>query len=95
MPINADWLVSKLVSAEPLSSQDRLAFLVGTPANIEDKGDIVCSCYQVGAKQIEKAIAGGVCSIDALGAQLKCGTNCGSCLPELKRFLPTVTELSA
>ncbi len=59
-----------------------------------DKGEIVCSCYQVGSKQIEKAIASGICSVDELGGKLKCGTNCGSCLPELKRFIPTVAELS-
>ena len=93
--IMADWLISKLAINTSLSIQDRLAILVGTPANIEDKGEIICSCYQVGSKQIEKAIASGVCSVDALGAKLKCGTNCGSCLPELKRFIPIVTELSA
>ena len=92
--IMADWLISKLAIDTLLSIQDRLAILVSTPANIEDKGEIICSCYQVGSKQIEKAIASGVCSVDALGAELKCGTNCGSCLPELKRFIPTVAELS-
>jgi assimilatory nitrate reductase catalytic subunit len=75
--------------------QDRLAILVGTPANIEEKGEIICSCYQVGSKQIKKAIATGICSVEALGDTLKCGTNCGSCLPELKRFIPVVAELSA
>lgn len=92
--IMADWLISKLEINTPLSLQDRLAILVGSPANVEDKGEIVCSCYQVGSKQIEKAIASGICSVDELGGKLKCGTNCGSCLPELKRFIPTVAELS-
>ncbi|QRV23609.1 nitrate reductase [Marinomonas foliarum] len=90
----ADWLISKLAINTSLSAQDRLAILVGIPANLEDKGDIVCSCYQIGSKQIEKAVTSGVCSVDGLGARLKCGTNCGSCLPELKRFIPTVAELS-
>ncbi|NLQ16129.1 molybdopterin-dependent oxidoreductase [Marinomonas sp. M1K-6] len=93
--IVADWLVSTLASAEPLSTQDRIAMLVGAPANVEEKGDIICSCYQVGSWQIEKAVADGACSLETLGTQLKCGTNCGSCLPELKRFIPTATELSA
>ena len=93
--VMADWLLSTLTMNTPLSAQDRLAILVGMPANIEEKGDIVCSCYQIGSKQIEKAIVNGISSVDGLGAKLKCGTNCGSCLPELKRFLPTVTELSA
>lgn len=93
--ISCDWLESKLAVNETLSELDRMAILVGMPANVEDKGTIVCSCFQVGSKQIEKAIAGGVCSLDALGVKLKCGTNCGSCLPELKHFIPTITELSA
>ncbi|RBP84198.1 nitrate reductase [Marinomonas rhizomae] len=92
--IMADWLISRLVINTPLSVKDRLAILVGIPANIEDKGEIVCSCYQVGSKQIEKAVESGICSVDELGDKLKCGTNCGSCLPELKRFIPSVAELS-
>jgi len=93
--ISCDWLVSKFAENAVLSELDRMAILVGSPANVEDKGTIVCSCFQIGSKQIEKAVAGGVCSVEGLGAQLKCGTNCGSCLPELKHFIPTITELSA
>ncbi|WP_232827842.1 nitrate reductase [Marinomonas shanghaiensis] len=91
----ADWLISQLTINTALSVSDRLAILVGIPANVEEKGEIVCSCYQVGSKQIKKAIATGICSVEALGDTLKCGTNCGSCLPELKRFIPVVAELSA
>ena len=93
--ISCDWLESKLAKNVVLSELDRMAILVGTPANVEDKGSIVCSCFQIGSKQIEKAIAGGACSVEALGVTLKCGTNCGSCLPELKHFIPTIIELSA
>ncbi|MBJ7538456.1 nitrate reductase [Marinomonas transparens] len=94
-PISTDWLLSKLIDRSLVSEQERMALLVGLPANIEDKGDIVCSCYQVGSKQINKAVAAGATSVEELGMQLKCGTNCGSCLPELKYFLPAITELSA
>jgi assimilatory nitrate reductase catalytic subunit len=93
--ILADWLISKLEVNTSLSLVDRLAILVGSPANAEEKGEIVCSCYQVGSKQIEKAVSSGICSVDGLGTKLKCGTNCGSCLPELKRFVSSVVELSA
>ncbi len=93
--ISCDWLESKLMSKEALSDLDRMAILVGLPANVEDKGAIVCSCFQIGTKQIAKAIKEGVCSVEALGSRLKCGTNCGSCLPELKHFIPIKTELSA
>ncbi|MGB5998028.1 MAG: molybdopterin-dependent oxidoreductase [Marinomonas sp.] len=93
--VSADWLLSKLASSDALSELDRIALLVGLPANVEDKGNIVCSCYQIGSKQIEKAIASGAETVEALGAVLKCGTNCGSCIPELKHFIPKRMELSA
>lgn len=54
-----------------------------------DVGAIICSCFQVGEKTIIEAIKSGQHkSIEALGEKLKCGTNCGSCIPELKTFLP-------
>jgi assimilatory nitrate reductase catalytic subunit len=93
--ISCDWLESTLVSQRKLSELDRMAILVGLPANVEDKGAIICSCFQVGQKQITQAIADGISSVEALGVTLKCGTNCGSCIPELKHFIPTITELSA
>ncbi len=50
-----------------------------------DVGAIVCSCFQVGEKTIKQAIESGECkSAEDLGRKLKCGTNCGSCIPELK-----------
>ena len=52
-----------------------------------DVGEIICSCFQVGEKTIKEAVLSGGCSsVEALGEKLKCGTNCGSCIPELKAF---------
>ena len=50
-------------------------------------GPIVCACFGVGRNTIGDAISGGACSVAAIGASLKAGTNCGSCIPELKRML--------
>jgi NAD(P)H-nitrite reductase large subunit len=36
---------------------------------------------------IEGAIAGGCADAAAVGAETKAGTNCGSCLPEIRRML--------
>jgi assimilatory nitrate reductase catalytic subunit len=33
------------------------------------------------------AISDGADSVEALGIRLQAGTNCGSCIPELKRLL--------
>ena len=33
------------------------------------------------------ATLAGVCDFDALQARLRCGTSCGSCVPEIRRML--------
>ena len=81
------WLIDTFGQKE-LSMQDRRAILAGRPlGKVEDKGAIICSCFQVGENTINKAIADGCTSADELGGQLKCGTNCGSCIPELKSLI--------
>ncbi|BFM48817.1 nitrate reductase [Marinomonas sp. THO17] len=90
-----DWLVEKLAPAAKVSELERMAILAGSLATAEDKGEIVCSCFQVGSKQIQKAVAEGASTVTELGVELKCGTNCGSCIPELKPFIPIQVEQSA
>ncbi|RVU71918.1 (2Fe-2S)-binding protein, partial [Pantoea dispersa] len=50
----------------------------------------ICSCFGVGENTILQAIKQGCHSTQALGNALNCGTNCGSCLPELKHLLLSV-----
>ena len=52
-----------------------------------DEGPNVCACFGVPQGRIVAAIAAGVDSAGAIGAKLKAGTNCGSCIPELKRLI--------
>ncbi len=92
MVATTDWLTSMLAPKQTLTEMDRMALLVGTPANVEDKGEIVCACFQVGTKQINQAVKGGASSPEALGKTLKCGTNCGSCIPELKTLIASNKE---
>jgi assimilatory nitrate reductase catalytic subunit len=47
----------------------------------------VCSCFGVGRNRIVAAIRSGCDSAEALGRKLQCGTNCGSCIPELKTLI--------
>jgi assimilatory nitrate reductase catalytic subunit len=56
-------------------------------------GPIVCACFGVGRTTICDAIAGGARSAAEIGAQLKAGTNCGSCIPELKRLIAQTSVL--
>jgi bacterioferritin-associated ferredoxin len=45
----------------------------------------VCACFKVGEAQIRAAVAAGA-TLAGLQKNLKCGTNCGSCVPELRRL---------
>ncbi len=59
-------------------------------------GRVVCQCFNVSEPEILGALPG--CHGDAgarlagLQAQLKCGTNCGSCLPELRALVEKGAE---
>ena len=52
-----------------------------------DQGKLICSCFKVSEKTITDAIEEGACSAQELGQQLQCGTNCGSCVPELNNLI--------
>ena len=80
------WL-SRQFDQPELSTRARSALLSGYAPAGEDIGRIVCACFSVGEKTIEKAVKGGCCSAEAVGAELKAGTNCGSCVPEIKEII--------
>jgi assimilatory nitrate reductase catalytic subunit len=51
-------------------------------------GPLVCACFNVSLGAIEHAIAEqSATTTEAIGELLRAGTNCGSCLPELRRVL--------
>ena len=80
------WLAS-LFARERLDSVDRRSLLLGTRSDAPDPGPTVCACFGVGARTIDAAIRGGCGSVESVGTQLKAGTNCGSCRPEIARLL--------
>jgi assimilatory nitrate reductase catalytic subunit len=49
----------------------------------------VCACFKVPESAIRSAVAAGA-SLAKLQKDLKCGTNCGSCVPELRRFVAAI-----
>ncbi len=85
-----EWLVAQLeqAAAQPLE------LLAGRPSSpAEDRGPIVCLCFDVGLKTIVQAIATQrLTSVDAVGAALNAGTNCGSCRPSIQRLLAVGQE---
>jgi assimilatory nitrate reductase catalytic subunit len=81
------WLAG-LFAQDSLTVSDRTSLLAGRPAKgASDAGETVCTCFGVGVNTLRAAIADGCTSVEALGTRLKAGTNCGSCIPELKKLL--------
>jgi assimilatory nitrate reductase catalytic subunit len=50
------------------------------------RGRVVCSCNNVAEADILAAVAAGA-GLETLQETLRCGTGCGSCVPELKRLI--------
>jgi assimilatory nitrate reductase catalytic subunit len=88
LSISRSWACEQLGCAmsEPCG---RLGLLAGRAAAArEDKGVIVCSCFEVGAKQIASAVRAGRCGdVEQIGKALRAGTNCGSCRPEIHKII--------
>jgi assimilatory nitrate reductase catalytic subunit len=82
------WLTSLFIKAS-LTKAERMAILTGKPPlGIEDVGSIVCACFNVGEKTISKVIKQqSLTTHQQVGDCLKAGTNCGSCIPEIKALL--------
>jgi assimilatory nitrate reductase catalytic subunit len=81
--------VKPLFDAEALAEEARRVLLSGRSADgLASAGPVVCACFGVGLATIRDAIqSGGASSVEAIGTALRAGTNCGSCLPELKRIV--------
>ncbi len=84
-----DWnALKQLFAAHELSEDKRKILLSGKPLNgAASAGSVVCACFGVGRNTICDAVLSGARSVNAIGTQLKAGTNCGSCIPELKRLI--------
>jgi len=82
------WL-AKLFQKEMVSDAERATVISGKPPQEEnDMGRIVCACFGVGENRIVDAIEKqNLTTVEAIGKQLQAGTNCGSCLPELRALL--------
>lgn len=82
-----DWLIEQL-GGEGASTVELLAGRSAAPQ--ADRGPIICVCFDVGMKTILDTIRNEtLTSVDAVGAALNAGTNCGSCRPAIARLLET------
>ncbi len=78
-----DWLIAQL--DQPQGAQ----VLAGrAPGAQEDRGPVVCVCFNIGLRSIVGAIREQqLADVAAIGAAIGAGTNCGSCRPALARLL--------
>jgi len=81
--------VREMFAADAIGSAQRLTVLAGKPADgVSDAGPMVCSCFGVGLNVICGALrSGAAANVEEIGKALRAGTNCGSCLPELRRIV--------
>jgi assimilatory nitrate reductase catalytic subunit len=78
--------VKALFEADTIAERERQTLLSGRNG-LPDTGPLVCCCFAVGLAEIENAVASGATSAEKIGKLLRAGTNCGSCLPELRKIV--------
>lgn len=104
---NGRLLAALFIAREPVAvMRDYLVTLLGTdgaqvlvgrtPADVPDPGPVLCSCFGVGVNTIAGAIEShGMLDVEAVGAALQAGTNCGSCRPEIAAMLANMATREA
>ncbi len=83
----AGWLREAMLrgSADASLRRHALAPVDRLPAAGPTRGRVVCNCCDVSEDEIARELAQAR-PLGEVQARLKCGTECGSCLPELRRL---------
>ena len=84
-----EWLLRLLAGEEAMDTATRLAVLSGRPPQgVVEEGRIVCACFRVGFNRLVSAVREqSLATVEEIGQALRAGTNCGSCVPELKEVI--------
>jgi assimilatory nitrate reductase catalytic subunit len=92
----AEWLKEVMTQGHLTDELRRwaLAPLSSPPSGQRSRGRIICSCLDVAENEINDVLGLGA-DLAGLQDQLKCSTECGSCMPELKRLLQTHRKQAA
>ncbi|HTH45373.1 MAG TPA: (2Fe-2S)-binding protein, partial [Oxalicibacterium sp.] len=85
------WLKQYLEGEQSVAKLGRLLLMpsANPPQDFKSRGRIVCNCLNVSETEIADALRGPVegDALAMLQQKLKCGTSCGSCVPELKKLI--------
>jgi assimilatory nitrate reductase catalytic subunit len=99
------WLKQYLENEQPVAALGRMLLMPSDkpPQGFKARGRIVCNCFNVAESEIGVVLAGqdlinhGLpeARLASLQEKLKCGTNCGSCVPELKQIIRSASMKTA
>ncbi len=90
--VSRSWLSERLGKSFD-TPHARLSLLAGRSGDAaqdggpQDRGAIICACFDVGQNQILASVASGCRSVAAVGAATQAGTNCGSCRTDIGRLI--------
>ena len=94
------WIKAVLEGELPAQNYGRLLLSPGAkaPIAVQAVGKVVCTCLNVTDTAIDVELAAAPAGstdddrLALLQTHLKCGTNCGSCIPEIKRRVRDMRE---
>jgi assimilatory nitrate reductase catalytic subunit len=88
------WLKEYLEGGQAVAKLGRMLLMPSTkaPEGFKSRGRIVCNCFNIAETEISESLsmmkqASHDAKLSLLQEKLKCGTNCGSCVPELKQII--------
>jgi assimilatory nitrate reductase catalytic subunit len=88
-------VVRSLFGSGLLAERERRILLSGRSGDgMIETGPVICACFGVGLATIRAAVAAGTAvTVDDIGRTLRAGTNCGSCVPELRGIIERLTAV--
>lgn len=93
---SATWVKPLLQEDHPVDALGAMLLYpsVQAPGPVASRGKQICTCFNVTEPQIETCLARCVGTDDErlaqLQGELRCGTNCGSCVPALRKLVRAV-----
>lgn len=93
-----NWLKQLLLDEEALTITPTLLArsqpAIGKASSGQQENQVICTCFNVKAQQIKHSLSSHNGDerqrLSHLQQTLACGTNCGSCIPQLKQFVREV-----
>ncbi|MEY4138508.1 MAG: hypothetical protein RLZZ371_690 [Pseudomonadota bacterium] len=90
------WITTLLKESLPAHTYGRALLIPGAkpPVPVVSRGQQVCACFNVTDLAINTHLTNNKVApgqqLASLQASLKCGTNCGSCVPQLQRMIASL-----